>query len=352
MGGRENKDKVTTKDIAARLGVSTATVHRAIYGKPGVGEKLRKKILKEVEAAHYVIDGTASLMRRDEMKMAVLLPPPVDENRFFFRGIWSGIREAEEELKKQKITLEYVENRQGINYMGRALETLYDSTDSSLQGLVTMCDDDDSSGWVNRFSRRGTQVVLVLNSDEDTEALCSLKASHRDMGALAAHVVNLMLAGKEEQVLCINGSGIVFSCKKYLRGFYENLAEHLTYSEMLESDINEYEGKLRQVLAEAAPPVIFCSSARTTYHVCRIVKDMGLSGKVKIVGTDVFRELIPYFEDGTLLASIYQSGREQGRRALQILSRKLSGVAGEGEQAVVDMPIGVVMKENYRFFVS
>ena len=61
MGDKENKDKVTTKDIAAKLGVSTATVHRAIYGKPGVGEKLRSKILKEVEAAHYVIDGTAPL---------------------------------------------------------------------------------------------------------------------------------------------------------------------------------------------------------------------------------------------------------------------------------------------------
>lgn len=352
MGDRGNGDKVTTKDIAARLGVSTATVHRAIYGKPGVGEELRKKILKEVEAAHYVIDGTASLMRRDEIKIAVLLPPALEEDRFFFRGIWSGIREVEEELKKQKITLEYVENRQGINKMGQALEALYDRTDSSLQGLVTMCDDEESSGWVNRFSRRGTQVVLVLNSDEATEALCTLKASHRDMGALAAHIVNLMLAGRTEQVLCINGSGIVFSCRKYLKGFYENLEKNLTYSEMLESDIRDYEGKLRQVLAEAAPPVIFCSSARTTYHVCRIVQDMGLSGTVKIVGTDVFRELTPFFEDGTLLASIYQSGREQGRQALQILSRKLSGVAGEEVQAVVDMAIGVVMKENYRFFVT
>lgn len=352
MGDREHKDKVTTKDIAARLGVSTATVHRAIYGKPGVGEKLRKRILQEVEAAHYVIDGTASLMRRDEMKMAVLLPPPAEEDRFFFRGIWTGIREAEEELKKQKISLRYVENQQGINHMGQALKALYDNTDSSLQGLVTMCDDEESSGWVNRFSRRGTQVILVLNSDEDTEALCSLKASHRDMGALAAHIVNLMLAGRNERILCINGSGIVFSCRKYLKSFYENLEEHLTYTEMLESDINEYEGKLRQMLASEAPPVIFCSSARTTYHVCRIVKDMGLSGTVKIIGTDVFRELIPFFEDGTLLASIDQSGREQGRRALQILARELSGVSPEAERAMVDMPIGVVMKENYRFFVS
>lgn len=344
-------DKITTKDIALRLGVSTATVHRAIYGKPGVGEELRKKILREVEATNYVIDEAASLMRRDEIKVAVLLPAPIGEDRYFFRGIWNGIRGCEDELKKQKITVQYVESQLGLNGMNRALEELYDNTDSTIQGLVTMCDDTESSGWIGRFTKRGTQVVLVSNSDEDTEALGSIKASHRDMGALAAHFINMVVQDSGSTILSINGSGVIFSCKKYLKGFYDNLSKNIEYEEVAGADVYGYEGKLRERLREKVPQAIFCSSARTTYNICRIVKDMGLSGKIKIVGTDVFEELRPFFEDGTLLASIYQSGKEQGKYALNILSRKLSGMLGDTSETV-DMPIGLVMKENYRFYIS
>ena len=36
----------TIVDVAAAAQVSTGTVHRALYGKPGVSEEMRKKILK------------------------------------------------------------------------------------------------------------------------------------------------------------------------------------------------------------------------------------------------------------------------------------------------------------------
>ena len=348
----DKKDKVTTKDIALRLGVSTTTVHRAIYGKKGVGEELRKKILQEVEATNYVIDEAASLLRRDEIDIAVVLPRPIGEDRYFFRGIWKGIFDTEEELKNQKFNVQHVENDRGIYGMSEALEELFDNTDASLQGLITMCDDDKSAGWINRFSKRGTQVVLVSNSDEGVESMCSLKASHKDRGALAAHLINMSLADTKGTVLGINENRAVFSSKHYLVSLRDNLADNLSYEEVSGLDVSEYEEKLRDILSGRIPDVLFCGSARITYNVCRIVRDMGLSGKLKIVGTDVFDEIKTFFEDGTLLASVYQSNREQGRMALSILSKKLSGLRTENESQIIDMPIGLVMKENYRFYTS
>lgn len=348
----DKRNKVTTKDIALRLGVSTTTVHRAIYGKKGVSEELRKRILQEVEDTNYVIDEAASLLRRDEIDIAVVLPQPTGEDRYFFRGIWKGINDAEEELKNQKFNVQHVENELGIYGMSDALENLFDNTDNSLQGLITMCDDEKSAGWINRFSKRGTQVVLVSNSGEGVEALCSLKASHKERGALAAHLINMLFSNASGTVLGINENRAVFSSKHYLVSLRENLTENLRYSEVAGMDASEYEGKLRSILASETPDILFCGSARITYNVCRIVKDMGLSGKVRIVGTDVFDELKTFFEDGTLLASVYQSNREQGRIALSILSKKLSGLRSENECRIVDMPIGLVMKENYRFYSS
>lgn len=348
----DKKDKITTKDIATRLGVSTTTVHRAIYGKKGVSEELRQKIMKEVEATNYVIDEMASLLRRDEINIAVVLPRPVGEDQYFFRGIWTGICDAEGELKNQKFKVQHVENDLGIYGMSEALEALFDRTDSSLQGLITMCDDDKSAGWINRFSKRGTQVVLVSNSEEGGEALCSLKASHKDRGALAAHFINILLAGTKGSVLGINEDRAVFSSKHYLQSLQKRLAENLMYTQISGLDGREYGEKLRNILSESIPDVLFCGSARVTYNVCNIVNNMGLSGKLKIVGTDVFDEITPFFEDGTMLASVYQSNREQGKMALNILSKKLSGLRTENESQIIDMPIGLVFKENYRFYTS
>ena len=45
------KSRVTIKDIAAEAGVSTGTVHRALYGKKGISDTVRHRIL-DICAAH------------------------------------------------------------------------------------------------------------------------------------------------------------------------------------------------------------------------------------------------------------------------------------------------------------
>ena len=79
---------------------------------------------------------------------------------------------------------------------------------------------------------------------------------------------------------------------------------------------------------------------------------MNLSGKINVIGTDVFEELKGFFEDETLTACIDQSGKEQGKQALNILARQLTGNAGDEIQKIVNMPIRLVMKENYRYYIS
>lgn len=51
--------------------------------------------------------------------------------------------------------------------------------------------------------------------------------------------------------------------------------------------------------------------------VCQAVEECGLSGKVKIVATDLFVDLEPYFHRGTLSATIYQNPYRQGQLAVR-----------------------------------
>ena len=42
-------ERITIKDIAARLGVSICTVNKALTGKPRIGEATRLRIIEEAQ---------------------------------------------------------------------------------------------------------------------------------------------------------------------------------------------------------------------------------------------------------------------------------------------------------------
>lgn len=81
--------RVTVTDVAARAGVSTATVSRALAGKTPVGEVLRERVLAAAAALNYRPNRAArSLRARRSLTIAVIIP---DIQNFFFTGIVRGI---------------------------------------------------------------------------------------------------------------------------------------------------------------------------------------------------------------------------------------------------------------------
>ena len=63
----------TLKDLAARLGVSTTTIHRALTGKPGISDQLRTTIQNLAVEMNYQPNLAASALKRNELHIAVLL---------------------------------------------------------------------------------------------------------------------------------------------------------------------------------------------------------------------------------------------------------------------------------------
>ena len=82
-------------EIANQLGISVASVSRAINQKPGVSDSLRKKILNKVKELGYEPDAFASGMRSKKSRTIGLLIPRIRSD-FFSRviaGIESVLRE-------------------------------------------------------------------------------------------------------------------------------------------------------------------------------------------------------------------------------------------------------------------
>jgi LacI family transcriptional regulator len=82
--------------------------------------------------------------------------------------------------------------------------------------------------------------------------------------------------------------------------------------------------------------------------VCRALGARGLAGKVKLIATDLFAEMAPYLQKGTITASIYQQPHRQGQVAVRLMVDHLTNKA-EFPPKVYFSP-GVVMASNLHLF--
>ena len=90
--------RVTIKEIAAEAGVSTGTVHRALYGKKGLSEQTRQQILDLCARRGYRANSAASALKRSALRIAAAFPGPQEENSYFYGSVWHGFRRCMAEL--------------------------------------------------------------------------------------------------------------------------------------------------------------------------------------------------------------------------------------------------------------
>ncbi|MDF2614639.1 MAG: hypothetical protein K0S71_2425 [Clostridia bacterium] len=330
------------------------TVHRAIYNKAGVSEKVRAAILEEVERCNFQVDTAASVLRRNEVNIAVVLPIATGEGRYFFESLWEGAKEIEKELKKSKVNFHFIPMENDINDQNRVLAKLYDENADQLHGLLTIAwDEDGAVEWINRYSNRGVPVVLVNTDAKNSKRICYVAAPNRKSGQLAGEAMCKFIGTGTGKIVVLAGKENIHSHKVSVEGFESYVNDFKSECEMLKIygfGEQKLKDKLIKMLKENGDVTgIFSCNARNTYVLCKVIKSLNLSGKISVVGTDVFKEILEFFDDGTLTASIYQYPKLQVMKALQIL---YDYIAFNTEcNPIEQVPIGLVMKSNYEYYL-
>lgn len=104
------KQPLTMKDIAAQLGVSVATVSRALKNSPNISKKRREMIQQYAREHNYYPNVIAEQLRHSRQKpsqiIGVILPEIV---HFYFASILSGI---EEKAKKRGYRIMVAQSRE------------------------------------------------------------------------------------------------------------------------------------------------------------------------------------------------------------------------------------------------
>jgi LacI family transcriptional regulator len=202
---------VTIRDVAARAGVSVATVSRALNGSGPVGAATRRRIEEAAESLRYRPNSAArSLITRRTRMLGVLLPDLFGE---FFSELIRGVDQA----------------AQAAGYHLLLSSSHDDASDleAALAGMHGRVD-----GLVAMTPKLGTQMldsllpanvpVVLLNSAYDGNGYGTLRIdSYGGARAMVAH-----LAGHgHERIAVINGPEANFDAQERLRGYRSALAE-------------------------------------------------------------------------------------------------------------------------------
>lgn len=344
-------NKVTLKEIAQRTHVSPGTVHRAIYGKGGISEETRKRILEEVERSHYQVDEVASVLKRAAKNVVVVLPKAQNEDRFYFRGIWKGISKAAQEMGQYKIYFRLVESEYPLTQIWRTLEQVYDETLDDMDGLITIADSEKTNLWISRFDKRGIPTILISSYYKQKGAAVScIKADHESSGHLAAEFMNYGLTGKKGEVLVLGGDSQVYSNNANAESFTKQIQKYGHEVIRVEGfGMEDMEEECSKHLQNKALHGIFASNARTTYGICKLLEERGIGKNILVVGVDIFEELQPYYENGILNAVIFQHHLEQGALAVRRMHECLSRGLREQEDEI--LPPVLLLKSNYQYYL-
>lgn len=348
MGGR-----ATLRDIANAAGVSAVTVHKVIYGKQGVADETRKRVLEIAKSMDYSVNEAASSLKRKAVHIAVILQSIRDARaqNFFFRKMWAGVDRAEADLRDYGVHITRIECRNDWMSQEEILNSL--ALRKDVDGVLLHCwDESKLNPAIDHLFEKGVPTVTVNSDAIGSRRVGYVGAPNKRIGMLAAELLGRLIPPGSRVVLA-GGSKMVENLKANRRGFRSFFKTSNPGSPMSEvysmGDPAQFRVDFAGVLSSWGDVGgVYAITSRDTFNVCSAVREVGMSGCVKVVGSDAFSELASFFRDGTLHATVWKDEFSQAEQAVKLLYQYLS----ERPISVDPIRIGIVMKNNLKDYAS
>ena len=153
----------------------------------------------------------------------------------------------------------------------------------------------------------------------------------------------------------ITGDLNTFDHGEKLRGFAATLATmapHLTLLPAIESHESPREAYLATLgfLRRKSKPIGIYINTANSVPVLRAIEENGMWGRVRLITTDLFNELVPLIESGKILATLYQRPFTQGKLAFETLCRYL--VEGDQPEPITRLAPHIILRSNLPLFLE
>ncbi len=311
--------KMGVRQIAKLANVSVATVDRALNGRKGISESTRKSILAIAETTAYKPDLAARALSagRVPVRIGVCIPREIS---YYFDRLLDGILTEAGRLERLGVQVIYKPvMRLGVGEIERITELL----NKEIQALLIAPGEPAKlTPLIDAAEKKNVRVVCV-----DTDAPASTRSTVVSVnaeiaGKLAAELM-ASFVGPESEVAIITGMLETQDHAKKTEGFtslYPQLSRGGRVIEVVEAHEEEEEAfqKCFALLQRCRSLTGLYVNTVNCLPVCRAICAQGLSSKIALITTDLFREMVPYFEKGTIRASIHGRPVIQGEVAMRL----------------------------------
>jgi LacI family transcriptional regulator len=342
--------RVTVYDIARELGIAQGTVSKALTGGAGVSAELREKVLETARRMGYRYNRYARSLARTPIRIGITYPDVWHE---YYSRITKGIDEEILNLEdcNVSVTIEKFSSLYGDDEMAEIIDRFIAAGD--IKGVLLF---PSSTVFRPEIYRRlddaGISYVVVANEIEQKDWIPSVHIDAEMSGRLAAETLSLSLRAGEECAV--------------IAGTMEN-REHMKKTEGFEAGAKEsglnyigaycsmddpalaYETADRLMSEHPEVKGIYVVSGNSL-GVCRCIDEKYRNRGVRLIGTDIFGDIVPYIENGVMTATVYQSPSRQGRIAITSLYDRIT-TKKSVENDITVAPF-ILMKSNYRPFLD
>lgn len=340
---------VGIKQIADALGISIGTVDRALHGRSGVSPKTRERVLKLAEKLHYTPNLAArNLKLSRHLRIGVYLPQQI---AIFYDRLREGIRTAGAQVSQgSKLEIVY----HGYPKLGEGdIEALAASNWRQFDGVILAPGNPGRMAEFSRMADEENKAVIYVTTDAPrTHRLSSISIEGAVSGGIAAELLGSLLR-EPVPVAAIVGDLNVHDHAEKLRGFAATLATLSPHLRLLsaveshESPEGAYAATLKLLDQHRDIGGLYVSTANSL-PVMRAIEERGRLGKMRVITTDLFPEIVTAIEAGDVFASLYQRPFTQGRLAFELLCRYLL-TKTEPERTIRLNP-HIVLRSNLSLF--
>jgi LacI family transcriptional regulator len=338
------------KEIAEALNISIGTVDRALHARSGVSAKTRELVLETARRLQYRPNVAArSLKLNRNVRIAVHLP---SELAGFYGPVREGIRAAALASPGMRVELDF---RSYPRFGQEDIGLLQSDFEQGYDGLILAPGSPQLLDPVlRRIAARGGNVLFVATDAPRSPRLAFVGSDAFVCGSIAAELLTMRLPHDGSVVVITGDLGIEDHAEK-LRGFASTLAvmgPHLRLMPSIESHDDPRQA-YRQTMAllsrKPKPSGIYISTANSL-GVLEAIEEHALLGKIQVVATDLFPELLPLIESGAVFATLHQRPFTQGKVAFETLAQFL--VYGIKATTVTKLAPHIVLRSNLKLFPS
>ena len=311
--------RTSLKDLADKLGVSIATVSRALRNSHEVGEEMTQKVKKLAKELNYRPNPFAQSLRKEAPRVIGVIFPNLVTH--YYAAVLDGIEDYASKLGYSVISSNSHEDHE------REAQALDNFLNMHVEGIIA-CLAQDTTDYSHFEQLHEMGVPLVFFARCCLEDMFSQVVGNGDVAAQEA--TQHMIETGSRRVAFIGGPNHLDMVRRRKHGYLEALRENripidrdLVVCDKIDFDVAR-KATLRLLEGENPPDAILAFNDIITYAAFDAIKSKGLRipEDVAIIG----------FTDGDTaafvtprLSAIMDQAHVQGTKACQLLMKSING---------------------------